>query len=230
MPQRCATLAELLIAAPEFLTTGGLSTGVLTFASNPAPGDVITLATQYGVPLATETYVADTDFVIGVDAAATAGNFATALSAGALAIGTAAAGVVTVISQSTGPIGVLTTVSSDASMVWTDATLLGGDDIVNEVLSCTCSMINLECWGSKASCGSTYLAAHFLATMGFGTGEVGPISSKKIKDLSLTYAISASSDAEFGSTRWGRLYTMMRDTLLIGGLSTRGPAPGICSF
>jgi hypothetical protein len=79
MPQRCATLAELLIAAPEFLTTGGLSTGVLTFASNPAPGDVITLATQYGVPLATETYVADTDFVIGVDAAATAGNFATAL-------------------------------------------------------------------------------------------------------------------------------------------------------
>jgi len=220
MPQRCATIDELLTQAPEFLTAGSRSAGVLTFASNPAPGDSVTLSTQYGVPIVSETYVAGTDFPIGADAEETATNFATALATSALAIGTASAEVVSITSLSTGPISVLETTSSAASMVWTDPTLVGGDEMVNNILECTCCLINLTVWGQKASCAHVYLAAHFLATAGFGSGEQGPVSAKSIDKLSLSFATVMPSDGEFATTKWGRLYSMIRSTLMTLGLSS----------
>ena len=206
----------------EFNTAGSLSSGSLTVAIQPAPGDTVTLATQYGVPIVTEVLVAGTDFAVGVDEAATALNLAAAMSAGALVDALSAGAVVTVVSKSTGPIGVLTTVASDAaSIVWADATLLGGDLVVNTQLACACLMINLEIWKLKASCAHVYLTAHMVSVMGFGSGESGQVTAKGIDKLSISYAATGKTSAH-GNTSWGRMYDAMFETLLIPGMS--GPA------
>jgi hypothetical protein len=231
MPQRCATIDELLVLAPEFLTAGSQSTGTLTFASNPAPGDAVTLSTQYDVPIVAETYVAGTDFTIGVDETETATNFVTGLASSALVTATSSGPVVSVLSLNTGPVSVLETTSTAASMVWTDPTLMGGDALVNEVLECTCCMINTEAWGQKASCGHTYLAAHFLATAGYGSGEQGVVSGKSIDKLSLSFSTPTPTDSEFATTRWGRMYVAMQSTLFTLGLSGNCRAKNfICVF
>ena len=228
MAQRCATLAEFLALAPEFLTAGTASAGSLVFVSQPSPGDSVTLATQYGIPLVTETYIADTDFDIGVNEAATAANFAAAVSLRSLALGTADAEIVTVVSQSTGPVSVLLTTSSSVAMVWDDPTLLGGDTLAKFQLQCACSSINLECWGAKSDCGHVYLTGHMMATAGFGSGEQGTPTAKSIDKLSESYASSTPSDGDYGSTKWGRLYLQLRDTLVVGGTVGRCTMPIVC--
>jgi hypothetical protein len=222
MPNRCATIEELLVAAPEFLQAGEKSDGTLTVASQPAPGDTLTLATRFGVPIVTETYVADTDFAIGANETETATNIATALSAGALLAATSTGPVVSVLSQATGPVGSLALTSSDVAMVWNESPMTPGTAIVDLFLSCACQQINLDCWGDKADCAHIFLTAHFLAMGGYGSGEKGVVTSKKIDKLAISYAAGAPSDSDLGNTRWGRMYTQIRKTLLILPIAGRG--------
>ncbi len=221
MPQRCATLAEFLAAAPEFLRAGEQSDGMLTVVSNPAPGDTIVLSTRFGVPIVTETLIADTDFAIGVDEAETATNIATALNGGTLVAASSMGSIVSILS-SNGPVGSLTLTSSAASMVWDENPMTPGAGIVQMMLDCACQQINLDCWRAKADCAHIFLTAHYLAVAGFGTGEQGMVSSRSIDKLSISYATAAPSDAELGTTRWGRMYTQLRKTILVLPLVGRG--------
>lgn len=85
------------------------------------------------------------------------------------------------------------------------------------------SMINTKVWGSKAPNGVKLLAAHFLAQLGFGTvsgsGDIaGPVTSEKVGDLQRSYAATSISggsvsDSIFNTTRYGRLYLLLRKTI-----------------
>lgn len=74
------------------------------------------------------------------------------------------------------------------------------------------TMINLGVWGSKASHGHRLLAAHFYAVSLPG-GETGPLASVAVGPASKSFAVSASTDAELGSTTWGRMYLALRRSL-----------------
>jgi hypothetical protein len=212
MTQRCATLAEFLVQAPEFLTFGEQSDGTLTVATQPSPGDFITLATRYGVPIVQEMYVADTDFDIGVDEATTATNISTALNGGVLAAAEVSGSVVSVLTTS-GPVGALALTSSTVDLVWDETPMTPGEAQVMFALQCACSMINLGCWGIKADCAHIYLTAHMLATQSGQAG--GAVSSKSLDKLSISYATATPVDAELSSTKWGRMYLQLQKTILV---------------
>lgn len=215
MANRCATLAEFIANAPEFLNFGEASDGTLTIVTQPSPGDSITLQTRFGVPVVTETLVADTDFDIGGTTTITATNIATALNLGALAAADSSANVVSILTGE-GPIGSLALSSSVPSvLVWDETPMAPGAGIVQTMLDCTCQMINLECWGEKADCAHRYLTGHFLAMQGGGSGEGGAVSSRKIDKLSISFAVSPPSDADLGNTKWGRMYMALKSTLLL---------------
>lgn len=73
--------------------------------------------------------------------------------------------------------------------------------------------IGLEAWGVKASEAHVLLSAHFLKGAGEGTSGAtsgGPITSRKAGAVSETYSSTPPSDAELGSTTYGRTFTMLR--------------------
>lgn len=221
MAQSCATLAEFLAQVPEFLTFGSESDGTLTVDTQPSPGDVLTLATRFGVPIVTETYVADTDFSIGVDEATTATNIAVAIDGGQLAAASSDGSVVSILTAS-GPVGALELTSSvPAVLVWDETPMTPGADQVQFVLDCTCQQINLQCWGQKADCGHIWLTAHYLSVQSGQSG--GSVSGKSIDKLSISYAVTAPSDPELGATKWGRMYLQLRQSIVILPVVGRTP-------
>jgi hypothetical protein len=229
MAARCATLSEFLTQAPVFKTVGPQSSGAVTVAVNPAPGDVFTLTDTYSTPNVVETYTADTDFAIGATPADTAVNLAAAIEANPLASASAASGVVTIVSTGTGPASMLAMATDNpVAMVLSGATLSGGDAWAVFALECTCSQINVECWGVKASCGHVYLAAHFLALQTGVGGGGGTVKRKKIDKVEVEYAVESSSDADLGATTWGRLYLQTRKSILVLPLPGRRIMPFIC--
>lgn len=215
MPARCATLAEFLAGAPEFLTFGEQSDGTLTVASQPDPGDTISLATRFGVPLVTETYVADADFNIGATPTLTAVSIALALNGGTLVAAASSGAVVSTLSG-TGPLCTLALASSNpAALVWDESPMTPGGNIVQTMLDCVCQQINFDCFGEKAECAHRFLTAHFLAMQGGGSGESGAVSSKKIDKLAISFAVTTPSDGDLGSTKWGRMYMQLKKSILI---------------
>jgi hypothetical protein len=210
--QRCATLAEFLTQAPEFLGFGSESAGTLTVATNPSPGDSITLATRYGVPIVTETYVADTNYSIGVDETATAAAIAAAIDGGVLAAASSDGPVVSILT-SVGPLGSLSLTSDSANLVWGETPMTPGDAQVMFALNCACSQINLSCWGVKADCAHVYLTAHMLAVQ--SGQQSGAVSSKTIDKLSISYANATPTNAELSSTKWGRMYMQLQKTVMV---------------
>lgn len=223
MAQRCATLAEFVDLVPEFLTLGDASTATLVVAVQPAPGDTITLSDPYAFPPVVETLEAGVDYAIGATVEDTASNIATALAAGTLTTAQAQGSTVYVSSVKTGAAGgVVVSTSNSVALVWSGSALAGGDALVLFALDCSCSMINLECWGTKASCASIYLAAHVLTVA--GGGEQGPVNMKKIDKIQVSYSatgLATGVDANFGSTRWGRLYLAMKKTIFIAPFAAR---------
>lgn len=225
MAERCATLDELLTEAPELATLGSVSTARLLVDSNPAPGDSFTITDAQATLPTSETYVAGTDFVIGANETETAANIVTALASSSLVNASSIGAGVYLATKATGPRTLYTLASTAASLVPSSAAMSGGAAYLESLLACTCRMINLACWGAKASCASAYLAAHF-ALVAEGE-ETGPVSSRTLDKLAESYASNPSSDADFGSTKYGRLYVALRKTLIIAPIVGRtGPVIG----
>ena len=101
------------------------------------------------------------------------------------------------------------------------------DAQVELILECTCSMINLECWGEKASCGHLYLAAHFAATQ-LGE-EAGSLTAKTIGRISESFSSSVSVQPGnmFQSSKYGRMYWMLYQTLLKAPIAARRNLPRV---
>jgi len=227
MSQACATIDEFVDLVPEYLTLGDASTGTLTITVQPTPGDTITLTDPYAFPPIVETLAAGTDYAIGATTADTATNLLAALLAlPSLLISTTSASagsLVYLVSAKEGAAGAVQLAASNPAALTFDAlTLTGGDALVVFSLSCSCSMINLACWGVKASCASVYLAAHMLTVAGGGEG--GAINRKKIDKIEVSFAATGTAtgiDADFGSTRWGRLYLAMKKTIFVAPIAGR---------
>ena len=231
MAKACATLSEFLTQAPEFSTIGPVSTGTLEVAVQPIAGDTFTISTPPGVfPAVVETYEAGVDFAIGATRGDTAQNIVDALNAVSTLVdaGPQASAVFTMASKATGSLTLYTLTASDpASIVFATPTLEGGDAIVSFQLACACSQINLECWGIKADCAHVYLTGHFLALQ-TGIGEGGVLNRKKIDKIEAGFQVSAPSDGDLGSTKWGRMYLQLRKSLFIAPLPGRRILPVIC--
>lgn len=218
MAERCATLAEFLVQAPEFKSVGPVSTGTITVDVQPAPGDEITISNMFVAPPVVETLVADTDFAIGADVDETAANISTALNVGlpsTLVDSGFLGNIVYLNSKTTGSCTLYGLTTDNAvAFILSSPTLEGGDAIVDFELECACSQINIECWGIKSDCAHIYLTGHFMAVR-TGIGASGIVNNKKIDQIQVGFAVTAPSDAELGSTKWGRSYLLLKRTLLI---------------
>lgn len=95
------------------------------------------------------------------------------------------------------------------------ATELTDEAPLDVIVEMTQSMVNLETWGSKASVAHQALAAHFATEVMNPAGATGPVASRTIDKLAESYAVTAPSDAELGTTKYGRLYLMLRKGLLV---------------
>lgn len=220
MAQRCATIDELIALAPGFTSVGTQSTATLVVSLAAAAGTLTFLNDKGALPVQ-ETYTAGSEWTNGATPTLTAVAIAAALNtSSALVTATNIGATVYVASVATGYESTLAVTSSDPSMTWSSATLTGGDAQLNEALLCSCSMINMEYWGVKASCGHSYLAAHFLA-LETGIGADGTVKRKRLDKLEIefgTYVPTSSID----STRWGQLYQTMKATLFIVPIPGRG--------
>jgi hypothetical protein len=231
MAQRCATLSEFLTQAPEFKTVGPVSTGTVTVAINPAPGDKLTIADTFTIPAILETFTAGTDYAIGATPETTAANLATALNnTSALVSAQAVGAAVTLVSKGTGSVSLYALgVDDPLSLILSGPTLEGGDAQASFALSCACAQINLACWGVKADCAHVYLTGHFLALQsGTGGGGGGAINRKKIDKIEIGYQTTAPSDGDLGATKWGRLYLQLRKSIFIPPLPGRRILPIVC--
>ena len=86
-----------------------------------------------------------------------------------------------------------------------------------------CDLVG-DCFGDQTSRAHILLTLHMLAIWQ-GTGaEQGPVASRTINKISESYATSAPTDAELGSTKWGRLYLAM-DAARVPLPFTVGPGP-----
>jgi hypothetical protein len=84
--------------------------------------------------------------------------------------------------------------------------------------------IGLDAWGTKASEAHTLLASHFLKEAGEGASgstQGGPVTSRKAGSVSETYAATAPTDAELGSTTYGRTFKMLRRACRLGPRAIR---------
>jgi hypothetical protein len=82
------------------------------------------------------------------------------------------------------------------------------------VLSATCSIAGPgSCFGSKSTLAQAWLTAHYLAVG--GGGEQGVITSQAIDQISASFGSTSfdAADASLASTKWGRLYLALRQTV-----------------
>jgi len=218
-----ATVADVLALVPSAGDVGFPSNGTISVLSTPVPpGTTITYKglTLTAIAGARTSGANDFDGSLGTADAILADILAaiqdpmnmwatsvTALSsAGSILLTTVAVGY-----NSFGDL-----LSSDASIV--TAGMAGGEVLIGSLLATATSMVNAHCWGEKTCDATVYLTLHFLATtIGGIPGSLGPTSSIKIADIQKTYAIATPTDALYGSTQWGRMYTMLYDTVFCSG-------------
>jgi hypothetical protein len=97
------------------------------------------------------------------------------------------------------------------------------------VLASTCLIAGPgSCWGAKSTIAQAWLTAHYL-TVGNG-GEQGVVTSQAIDQISASFGSTPidTSDALLASTKWGRLYLALRQTLPRIGAVVGRPAGGGC--
>lgn len=229
MTTSCATLSQLLaLTNGVFDSFGSTSQGTVTFDSNPSATTTFTVTADFGAlpVVAVLTAVAGSpstnEYQIGGDTTITATNFAAAAidaanDMSALVTATSVGNIAYLETAETGPQSEYGMVTSEAaSMLLSGATLEGGNDLMQFYLDCACSQLQVDCWGDKRSCAHIYLAAHY-ASVAQGAGETGPVNSRQIDKLRTSYAAVGTAtqlDAEFATTKWGRMYLSLRSTLL----------------
>lgn len=210
----CATLIEFLRFAPEFGIVGSKSFGTLTLEDQPSPGDALSIVDPYALPPVSLSLVADTDFDIGVDVAATATNLAAALSG--LVIASSVENVITIVSVSSGATS-LYTWSSDFGTLEPVAGLGTGaaPGPVSLALESACLQIGSCCYGAKTKLATLYLAGHILATQ-TGIGSTGAVAKRKIDKIETQYQTTGvPSDKDLGATKYGKLLLAMKKTVFV---------------
>jgi hypothetical protein len=223
MSAACVTTAEFLSwSGTEFVTFGANSTGNIEVASVGAPAATITIGGVVLTAVAGARTSGSDDFSL---VTATVGGVAQSIvdcindplnSLTAIvtaSIRTPGLAFVDLTSVSTGIYSLLPIVTDAAAVyVLSDVTLTGGDEMLVDIITCTCQMLDPTCWGVKRSCAHEYLAAHFITVASGGSG--GTVASKSIDKISISYAVTPPSDPDLGSTKWGVLYLALRQSIV----------------
>lgn len=86
--------------------------------------------------------------------------------------------------------------------------------------------INLAAWGDKASEGHIFLTAHYMQVGGWGddAGERGPVTAEQIDKIRVQYGqvgTATGLDANYSTTKWGRLYLAKKKTIFVAGMVGR---------
>ena len=223
MSNSCLTLEGFLTwSGTEFVTFGANSTGDIEVSTTGLVGETITVGGVVFTGVAGARTSGSNDFSIDpASAALLAVELVAALSDplnGAAAIVTTTlrtpgVAIVDLTSVSTGVYSLIPVeTNTPATYVLSAATLTGGDEMLVDLLTCTCAMLPAACWGNKRSCAHEYLAAHFITVASGGSG--GTVSSKKIDKISISYAVSPPSDPDLGSTKYGLLYLALRQSIV----------------
>ena len=223
MSAACLTTTEFLtLTGTEFVSFGPASTGNITVASVGAPGDTLTLGGVVLTAVAGARTPGSDDFSLAsataagvaqsiADAIADPLNSLTAILTASLR--TPGLAIVDLVSVLTGPYSLLP-IETDAALVYvlSDVTLTGGDEQLNEIVSCSCQMLDPTCWGAKRSCAHHYLAAHFITVAEGGSG--GTVASKSIDKISISMAVATPTDTDFSTTEWGRMYLALKRSIV----------------
>lgn len=227
-----ATAPGVIAFLPTAGAVGFPSSGSVTVATTPVPA-AATLTYQ-GLTL-TAVAVARTsganDFNgVGTEAVVAADILAAILDPANSWAGTVTASLAgTVVSLTTIAVGFNTfgsIVSSDASMTVTG--MAGGELLLESFVATAARMVNVDCFGDKTCDATIYLSLHFMAsTFGGIQGQTGSVSSDKVGDITTIYAMATPTDALFGSTQWGRMYTMLYDTVFCNGTTGAAECIGL---
>jgi hypothetical protein len=106
------------------------------------------------------------------------------------------------------------------------------DVLCQEALDFAAEYLNEQCTGLKLNRLSIYLAGHWLGVAGLvGGGGGGTPASITIGSISKSYATVPPSDPSFGSTSWGRLFSLLVEQMICFVGVTGGDYPsggGVC--
>ena len=223
MSAACVTVEGFLSwSGTEFVAFGANSTGDIEVASVGAPGATITVGGVVLTAVAGARTPGSDDFsLVTATAAGVAQSIVDAItdplnsltSIVTASLRTPGLAFVDLTSVSTGVYSLLP-IETDEALVYllSDTTLTGGDEMLTDIINCTCAMLNPTCWGVKRSCAHEYLAAHFITVAEGGSG--GIVASKSIDKISISYAVTPPSDPDLGSTKWGILYLALRQSIV----------------
>lgn len=78
----------------------------------------------------------------------------------------------------------------------------------------THDMMDAGAWGARLHSGHLNLAAHWLSVAIDSAGSAGAVTARTVDKVSESYAtVGGTSDAEFGGTKYGRIYLSLRGRL-----------------
>ena len=236
---QCATLDEILAAVPVLKTFGGVASGSITLALSASAGDTLTIgAAQLTGVNGPRTPGANNWSVDGTALQQTTDLLAALQDplneVAAFLTVSQPNPVITqldVATTVTGPVAATPWSTSNPAAIVLDPLdgLTGGAAQLEFISDYACKMIG-DCWGGKAKAGHILLTAHFAIVSGApgAGGESGPASSKTIDKISKGYATTSfnTDDAAFASTRYGRQYLALRETVMCLPIVGRG-LPGV---
>lgn len=97
------------------------------------------------------------------------------------------------------------------------------DDFLNLIIAEACEVILESKWGASYDRGLLYLTAHLASTDSApgSSGAAGPVTSKRIGDVSVSYGSAASvSSSDYASTTYGRRFLELRNIVQGGPICT----------
>lgn len=226
MSTAAASVDDVMSVFPELRGKGPVSSGVLTVTALPLANDALTFGDADGeCVLLTLTAVASGattgQFNIGADESETATNIAAALDADARFTACAVGTIVYFDTVATGVVSKYTLTSSAPSrLTFTSSPMTGGAALADWAILRAANDYTASQWGARRTDATRLFAAHLIATLaGSGSGgsaSDGPVASRTIDKLSVSYAVTAASDADLGRTKYGlALLSMLQSELVL---------------
>lgn len=232
-----ATVAELLVLAPDAAIVGPRASALITVATYPVPSAETVIAAAQNLTLTSvdgarapgaNNYSGNATDADGVatsirDAINDASNLFAPDWLASKAAGVAAVAVL----GKTGPAGDVELVSSDPAI--TVSGFAGGAAWIDHALEFADCLIDAACWGAWRNKGSIYLAAHFLTLLpnGLAAGTGGNVTGISMGSISKSFANAAPTDPRFGTSAWGKMYLMLAEQVFCspGGVAGSGGDP-----
>lgn len=92
------------------------------------------------------------------------------------------------------------------------------DTTVQQYLDQAGRLLKVDAWGARYDDGQLYLTAHLITCFASGAAEggaSGPVSAKRVGEVSASYAVSDAFKASaMGSTKYGRMFLELQQYVM----------------